>query len=69
MITGYSTVSSVVVLWLMLRYVTTTKTAGTLYPQYRATIQTAIPAEKHNYPYQIKKTDVHQPQYDNGNHS
>ena len=31
--------------------------------QYRATIQRAIPVEKHNYPYQIRKTDIpqHQP--------
>ena len=31
--------------------------------QYRATIQRAIPVEKHNYPYQIGKIEVpqHQP--------
>ena len=31
--------------------------------QYRGTILTAIPVEKHNYPYQIEKIDVlqHQP--------
>jgi len=54
-----------------MKYVTTTKTAEKLYPQYCATIQTAIPVEKHNYPYQIGKTDVpqHQPQYDNRTHS
>jgi len=39
--------------------------------QYGATIQRAIPVRKHNYPYQIGKTEVpqHQPQYDNGTHS
>jgi len=32
-------------------------------PDYRATIQSAIPVEKHNYPYQIGKVEVpqHQP--------
>jgi len=31
--------------------------------QHRATIQRAIPVEKHNHPYQIEKIDVpqHQP--------
>ena len=36
--------------------------------QYGATVQRAIPVEKHNYPYQTEKTDLpqHQPQHDNG---
>ena len=67
MFTGYSTVSSVVVLWLMLGYfcfsylirIVVFLTGIALC----ATIQRAIPVNKHNYPYQVRKIEVlqHQP--------
>ena len=53
------------------KYITTTKQQENFTRQYRATIHRAIPVEKHNHPYQIKKIEVpqHQPYYKNGFHS
>ena len=45
------------------KYATTTKLQENFTRQYRATIQRAIPVEKHNYPYKIKKKKIDVPQH------